>query len=117
LLARGELRITGKHDDNAALRDRDNALAAFGLAPATDGVTDDDGGVFYLWPEHVHALELWAGVQTQWRTGHEGNPTGLDYSGVRASPALRRLPRSRREAAFADVCIMERAWLEEAARR
>jgi hypothetical protein len=50
-------------------------------------------------------------VQTQWRHGFNG-PTGLDYAGVRASPAWRKL--RKREQAFADVCVMERAWLAEA---
>lgn len=61
-----------------------------------------------LWPELVPALNLWFAVQTQWRHGW-GGPTGLDYAGVRASPAFRALDRAQREPAFADLCIMERA--------
>ena len=74
-----------------------------------DAVLDD----FYLWLEHVPALKLWGGVQTQWRHGFHG-PTGLDYAGVRASPAWRQLRQRERERAFADVCVIERAWLVEA---
>jgi hypothetical protein len=54
-------------------------------------------------------------VQTQWRHGYSG-PTGLDYSGVRASPALRRVPRKQREELMQDLCVMEFAWLSERAR-
>lgn len=67
--------------------------------------------VFHLWPEHVEAVVLWSRVQSQWRHGMAG-PTGLDYAGVRASPAFRRLPRKDRERVFEDVCVMESAALE-----
>lgn len=70
---------------------------------------------FHLLPECVPALNLWLAVQTQWREGFSG-PTGLDYSGVRASPHFRRLPPKEREDVFEDVCTMERAWLTERAR-
>lgn len=65
---------------------------------------------FHLRPECLPVLGLWGEVQTQWRSGFSG-PTGLDYAGVRASPAFRRLPRDEREDLFADLCVMERAWL------
>lgn len=72
--------------------------------------------VFYLLPEHLPAFALWLDIQTQWRVGM-GGAAGLDYAGVRAAPAFRALPRSKRESAFAGVCIMERATLDEWARR
>lgn len=67
---------------------------------------------FWLWPEHVAVLNLWFAAQTQWRHGMAG-PTGLDYAGVRAAPAFRRIPRADRERVLDDVCVMERAWLPE----
>lgn len=68
-------------------------------------------------------MDLFFGVQTQWRFASGGGmgggstvPTGLDYTAVRASPAFRRLPRATRESTFDEVCVMERAWVAEAGR-
>ncbi|WP_203234781.1 DUF1799 domain-containing protein [Modicisalibacter coralii] len=47
-----------------------------------------------VWPEHWPALELFFGVQTQWRivAGMGGAQyQGLDYSAVYAHPRLARL--------------------------
>lgn len=74
-----------------------------------------DVQVFRLWPEHEAALNLYYAVRTQWRVGVSG-PTGLDYAGVRAAPAFRRLG-PRREQVFEDLCAIERGWLEEHARQ
>lgn len=65
--------------------------------------------VFHLWPEHGAALWLWLELQTQWREGFAG-ATGLDYAGVEAY--LRSaVPRAQRSERFAEVRVMERAWL------
>ena len=61
------------------------------------------------------ALSLFRAVETQFRW-QDGAPTGLDYCGVRAAPAFRALPRDRREAVFADVCVMERPWINATVR-
>lgn len=53
-------------------------------------------------------------MQTQWRHGMSG-PIGLDYHGVRAAPAFRRLDSADCEDVFEGVCIMERAWLTKRA--
>ena len=116
-MVRGEFRsdAQGPHDPRADPHVAD-AAAAFGIdidaqdAPSQSAA--DDAELFYLWPEHVRAYVLWAGVQTQWRVGF-GGPTGLDYAGVRASPAFRALPRRRAERTFVEVQIMERAALAE----
>ena len=71
---------------------------------------------FHLLPECVPVLDLFQAVQTQWRYGAAG-PTGLDYSGVRAHPAFRRIPRAGREEMLDDLCVMERAWLAKDAQR
>lgn len=83
--------------------------------PAGAGV---DEPVFHLWPENVASYQLWLAVQTQWRVGGMGHPTGLDYASIRAKPAFRAVePRNRREEALADVEAMEGAWLDERARQ
>lgn len=69
---------------------------------------------FRLWSCHEAALDLYYAVRTQWRVGVSG-PTGLDYAGVRAAPAFRRLG-TRREQVFEDLCGIERGYLEEHAR-
>lgn len=105
MLARGEL-TSG--NDHAERQHVDEALAAFGLVQERP---PEAPPVFHLWPEHLPALALWSDVQTQWRVGMAG-PTGLDYAGVRASPAFVALRRSKREKVFADLCIMEAAALQ-----
>lgn len=72
-------------------------------------------GEFLLWAEHEAALDLYYAVDTQWRIGVAG-PTGLDYAGVRAAPAFRRLG-ARREQVFSDLCHIERGWLRAHALR
>jgi hypothetical protein len=66
---------------------------------------------FWVWQEHVAALELFRAVATQFRYSATGLPTGLDYASVRASPFFVALPVDQRESTFADVCVMERAWI------
>jgi hypothetical protein len=74
-------------------------------------VAAEEPDEFLLWPEHEPALQLFLGVETQFRYGPAGLPTGLDYAGVRASPVFAAMPPDQREAAFLDVCAMERAWI------
>ena len=57
------------------------------------------------------ARDLFRAVSTQWRVGGMGVPTGLDYAGVRAAPAFRRIPRKQREQVFQDLCDIEEGWL------
>lgn len=105
---RGQLRNgDGGGDDTEEL---DQALAAFGLQREGPPPRAADAE-FHLWPEHLDALRLWIGVQTQWRHGFDG-PTGLDYAGVRASPAFRRLATIDRDRVFDELCVMERAALD-----
>jgi hypothetical protein len=76
---------------------------------------------FHLRAECYQVLELYYGVQTQWRHAGGGLApvirTGLDYSGVRASPAFRRIPHAQREQRFDDLCILEWAYLDEMAKQ
>lgn len=116
MLARGELQITGtdEHADDDSDADHvDDAAAAFGLViERPEEAAGPAMEPFHLLPENVSILKLWMGVQTQWRNSFAG-PTGLDYAGVRASPALRRVPRRKRERAIELLCAMERAVLDE----
>lgn len=96
-----------------------SALAAFGLV-----AVDERGAelaprrpVFWLWPEHQAALDLFLACGTQWRVGM-GGATGLDYAGVHALMQLRHHIRPRqRRSLFAELQVMERATLAEWARQ
>lgn len=76
-----------------------------------DGPVAPANPPFYLWPEHVPAVELWLAVQTEWRTDM-GTRTGLCYASIRARPVFRRMAPRRRERALAGVAVMERAALD-----
>ena len=99
-------------EDEAAV---DEAAAAMGLYLVRE-VEREQADEFYLWPENLPALLLFNDVQTQWQVGPLG-PTGLNYPGVRASPAFNRLPVDEREAIFEGACVMERAYLAALAER
>lgn len=108
-MARGEL--TAGDEDGGESSHVDAALAAFGLVLEGSIPVAPE---FHLLPDNVPAFDLFQQVQTQWRIGFAG-PTGLDYAGVRASPAFRRIRRRLRERTLDEICIMERAWLDAAA--
>lgn len=108
-MARGEL--TAGDEDGGESSHVDAALAAFGLV--LEGSVPQ-APAFHLLPDNVEVFNLFNQVQTQWRHGMAG-PTGLDYAGVRASPAFRSIASKEREPTFEAVCIMERAWLDAAA--
>jgi hypothetical protein len=74
-------------------------------------VAAEEPDEFWLWAENIQALHLFQSVTTQFRIGPSGLPTGLDYAGVRASGAFAAIPLDQREATFADVCVMERGWI------
>ena len=89
----------------------DTALAAFGLVADRPALPADEP--YYLWPELAPGFELWTQLQTQWRrTGLEGRPTGLDYSGVAAVMRILGLrPKVQRERLW-QIQAMERAALD-----
>ncbi len=77
-----------------------------------DGSTDGSP-IFHLWPENREALELWFGVQTQWRVGMAG-ATGLDYAGIAAYMGMLCVNSpARRARLLQDLQVMERATLNE----
>ena len=93
----------------------DEALAAVGLyAERSEDAPQFDE--CWLWPENLPALQLFNSVQTQWTVGPVG-PVGLNYPGVRASPAFLRIPEGERESVFEGACVMERAYLAALAER
>lgn len=77
--------------------------------------------MFHILPECLPAYQLWSAVQTQWHWASDGfgsRRTGLDYQCVRAAPAFCAVRgRRQREELFADLCVMEFAWLNEDARQ
>lgn len=74
---------------------------------------------FYLLPENRAALDAWLQVQTQWRVGGMGTPTGLDYAGIEAwmrCTGRAGNPRRARRL-LQDLQLMERVTLNEWADR
>jgi hypothetical protein len=65
-----------------------------------------------VWSENVASVEMYRGVETQWRyAGMDGARTGLDNAGVRATMILRGVPNRARPALFADLQTLEEAQL------
>lgn len=115
LLARGDLDLSNEDDD--AADDLDAALAAFGLV--LDRSAEGRRKPFYLLPENRAALDAWLQVQTQWRIGGMGTPTGLDYAGIEAwmrCTGRAGNPRRARRL-LQDLQLMERVTLNEWADR
>lgn len=85
-------------------------------ADEEQGEPPDETPTHWLWPENQQAWRLWCLVQTQWRVGM-ADRTGLDHTAVWAT--LRELVQRRpaRQEIFEDIAAMERATLEEWARR
>ena len=106
-MACGQLRIEQDQGD-AKQAEIDAALAAVGLV-AIDAATPEV--TFALWPENLPTFNLWQAVQTQWRSGGMGPPTGLDYGGVQACMALRGVRKKDQAELFAGLQAMEQATL------
>jgi len=80
---------------------------------------DFEGDDFAVWPENWPVIRLFTAVQTQWRMSGMGGPTGLDYPAVFATMdrLLRNETQERKDALFADLQVVERAALEEMAKK
>ena len=78
-----------------------------------------DADTVLVWRENVMAVNLYLAVGTQWRVGGMGSATGLDYPAVFATMdrLLRGETQERKDALFADLQVMERAALEEMAKK
>ena len=72
-----------------------------------------------VWPEHVDAYIAFAEVSTQWQVAGMGGPVGLNYASV--IPTIDSLHRDKtqdeRDSIFAAVRVIERAALEEMAKK
>lgn len=66
----------------------------------------------HLWSENWCVWCLWRDCETQWRSGTEGRPTGLDYAGVWCLIA-QRFRRRERKTVFWLVQAMEEVTLAE----
>lgn len=88
---------------------------------------DEEDALYEVWLENQPAVELFLDVATQWRVvaAPEGTAgmvsaiwsrimyTGLDYTAVAATLAMRRIPRRRHAGLLSDLQVMERAALDE----
>lgn len=70
-----------------------------------DGIVSS-AAVTPVWPENQLPLQIFAALQTQWRSSFAG-PTGLDYAAVPVVMDLYAVPADRRRQAFEDLRIME----------
>jgi hypothetical protein len=80
-------------------------MEAFGFSP------DDFEIEIEVWPDNWNAFEVFAALQTQWRSGMSG-PTGLDYTALEPVMRLQGIKKRDRQDVFAGVRVMEVAALE-----
>lgn len=119
-MARGEFQLV---DRQAQLDDDEEFEAAkqmFGIVIADDAEQAESSRqpeekVFFLLPENEPAWRLWLQVQTQWRVGPAGYPTGMDYSGVVAR--MGRVSIRRQHRMLDEIQLMEMAALQEFAKK
>lgn len=69
-----------------------------------------------MWPENFEAFQLFATLQTQWRTGMSG-PTGLDYNTLFTVMALKNLSDEHQCELLDGIRVMESAALTEIHRK
>ena len=83
------------------------------LGDAADAMAD--GSDFFVWPENWDALIVFLASDTQWRYAPNGNPTGLDYTGVQVVMQMQVIDDMT--TTFEGVQIMEsevlRVWAEK----
>lgn len=106
-MACGQLRIEQDQDD-AQHTEVDEALAAWGLVAAEPMELEE---TFALWPENLPTFNFWRVIQTQWRIGGTGRPSGLDYGGVHTCMDLHGIRKKNQPEVFAGLQAMERATL------
>ena len=111
-MARGQIEFG--HDEPVEQNHVNDAAAAMGLY-AEGGITLQEDE-YWLWPENDEAFSMWLAVQTQWNAGI-GGATGLNYPGVETCLRLRGLKKKAQQKLFLLIQMMERAYLEEWARK
>lgn len=60
-----------------------------------------------IWPENVHAFNVYTRLRTQWRTGGMGGFIGLDYATLPFFLELEQVPRGAWAEATSGVQTME----------
>ena len=71
----------------------------------------EEQGAVHVWEDQMEAYALFRAMETQWTVGMAG-PVGLNYSSIPELWRRLRIPRERRDEAFSDLQLMERAALE-----
>lgn len=84
------------------MRSEDDALAAFGLQREDE----PEDAHFDVWPENWPAVQVFAGMTTQWNVGMAG-PTGLRYESIPVVLRMRGVPRSEWADVFNGLQVME----------
>ena len=112
LLARGQIEFGD--DEPEEVESLDEGLAAFGLTVSGGLVIVRDE--YWLWPENEEAFSMWLAIQTQWNASMAG-ATGLNYPGVETCLRLRGVKKKSRRQLFLMIQMMERACLDEWARK
>ena len=79
-------------------------------------MADYDDDVTEVWPENFEVFQLFATLQTQWRTGMSG-PSGLDYNTLFGLMAMQHLSDERQCELLDDIRVMESAALNEIHRK
>lgn len=94
--------------------DTASALAEMGLPTTLSGHFEPEAvGIF---DENIPAFLLFSELATQWRMGYAG-PTGLDYAVLPAVFDVYPIAPADRRAMFDDIRVMERAALNEMAKK
>ncbi len=75
-------------------------MAAFGFS------AEDFDSEVGIWPDNWDAFELFAALQTQWRSGMAG-PVGLDYTAIEPVMRLQGIKKRDRREVFESVRLME----------
>ena len=83
----------------------DDEMEAFGFT------AEDFEVEVEVWPDNWDAFEVFAAMQTQWRTGMSG-ATGLDYSALEPVMRLQGIKKRDQTEVFSGVRVMEIAALE-----
>lgn len=86
--------------------DMAEAAEAMGL------ILDESDRLCEVYPENWPAVELFAAMGTQWRTGMAG-ATGLDYAALPAVMDMLGVDVDERRSRFSELRVMERAALTE----
>jgi hypothetical protein len=82
-------------------------LRAFGLT-----LDEASGPPVEIWPDNLHAVNVFIGMKTQWRIGMNG-VTGLDYGVLQPVMRMIGVPRKDWSDVFAGIRTMEDAALTE----